>query len=138
MTPGRATIPPAMKTLLSAFTAPEHRVLWRALLALLLAVITWLALSAAPPEAFNTGWDKANHALAFASLAFSAVWALWRQRRQWPLLFIALLAYGGAIEIAQSFLPPREADWHDLLADGAGIALGLLAAWPIAWLNNTD
>ncbi|WP_457419777.1 VanZ family protein [Roseateles sp. P5_E7] len=125
-----------MRTLLSLFTAPERRVLWRALLLLLLAVITWLALSPAPPKTVDLGWDKANHTLAFAALAFSAVWALWQRPRQWPLLFIALLAYGVGIEIAQSFLPPREADWHDVVADGIGIALGLLAAWPIARLSN--
>jgi len=128
-------MPPAMKSLLSLFTAPERRVLWRALLALMLATITWLALSPAPPKTFNTGWDKSNHALAFASLAFSAVWALCQRPRQWPALVAALLAYGVGIEIAQSFLPPREADWHDVVADGVGIALGLLAAWPVAWLG---
>lgn len=138
MTRARATIPPAMRTLLSPFVSRERRVLWRALLALLLAVITWLALSTAPPQTADTGWDKANHALAFTALAFSAVWALWQRPRQWPVLFIVLLAYGGAIEIAQSFVPSREAEWADLLADGVGIVLGLLVAWPIAWLSNTD
>jgi len=134
----QATIPPAMRTLLSPFVSPERRVLWRALLALLLAVITWLALSPAPPKTVDLGWDKANHSLAFASLAFSAVWALWQRPRQWPLLFIALLAYGVGIEIAQSFLPPRQADWHDVVADGVGIALGLLAAWAVTWLAGRD
>ncbi|MBI3350785.1 MAG: VanZ family protein [Burkholderiales bacterium] len=120
--------------LLNLCTAPERRPLWRALLLLLLAVITWLALTPAPPKTLSTGWDKSNHALAFGSLAFSSVWAWWQRPRQWPLLVIALLAYGGAIEIAQSFLPPREGDWWDLLADGVGITLGLLAAWPVtAW-----
>lgn len=128
-------MPPAMKSLLSLFTTAERRPLWRAVLVLLLAAITWLALSPAPPKTVNTGWDKANHALAFASLAFSAVWALWQRPRQWPVLVAALLVYGVGIEIAQSFLPPREADWHDVVADGVGIALGLLAAWPIAWLR---
>lgn len=131
-------MPPAMKPLLSLFTAPERRVLWRALLALLLAVITWLALSPAPPKSVDLGWDKANHSLAFASLAFSAVWALWQRPRQWIWLVLALLAYGIGIEIAQSFLPPREADWHDVVADGVGIALGLLAAWPVAVLASRD
>jgi VanZ family protein len=124
-----------MKPLLSLFTAPERRQLWRYVLTVLLAVISWLALSAAPPKTVDLGWDKANHTLAFASLAFSAVWALWQQPRQWPRLVIALLAYGIGIEVAQSFLPPREADWHDVVADSVGIALGLLAAWPIAWLE---
>lgn len=131
-------MPPAMNRLLSLFTAPAHRPLWRVLLALLLAVITWLALSPAPPETMSTGWDKANHALAFGSLAFSAVWALWAQPRQWVWLVLALLAYGVGIEIAQSFLPPREADWHDVVADGVGIALGLLAAWPVTVLASRD
>lgn len=131
-------MPPAMKSLLSLFTAPSCRSAWRALLALLLAVITWLALSPVPPETVNTGWDKANHALAFGALAFSAVWALWPRPRQWGWLVLALLAYGIGIEIAQSFLPPREADWHDVIADGVGITLGLLAAWPAAVLANRD
>ncbi|MFG6462109.1 VanZ family protein [Roseateles sp. DXS20W] len=127
-----------MNYLLPLFTAPARRPLWRALLALLVAVITWLALSPAPPKTMNTGWDKANHALAFGALAFSAVWALWPSPRQWVWLVLALLAYGVGIEIAQGFLPPREADWHDVMADGVGIALGLLAAWPIAVLVARD
>ena len=131
-------MPPAMKPLQSLFTAPERRVLWRALLALMLAVITWLALSPAPPKTVDLGWDKANHALAFASLAFVAVWAVWPSPRQWAWLVLALLAYGVGIEIAQSFLPPREADWHDVMADSIGIALGLLAAWPIAVIASRD
>lgn len=124
---------PAMPRFILHFcAAPERRVLWRLLLAALLIVITWLALVPAPPRTLTTGWDKSNHALAFASLAFTAVWALWQQPRHWPRLVLALVAYGIAIEIAQSFLPPREADWHDVVADSMGIALGLLVAWPVA------
>lgn len=123
-----------MRSLHFLFTASEHRVLWRALLALLLAVITWLALSPAPPDSASTGWDKANHTLAFAALAFVSVWAVWQRPRQWLLLVAALLAYGGFIEIAQSFVPSRSAEWNDVLADGVGIVLGLLAALPIARL----
>jgi VanZ family protein len=42
-----------------------------------------------------------------------------------------LLAYGALIEVLQSFTPTRSAEWADLLADSAGIALGLLlvATW---------
>ncbi|PTT91135.1 VanZ family protein [Pelomonas sp. HMWF004] len=96
--------------------------------------MTALALMPQPPRVATTGWDKSNHALAFASLAFTSVWALWQRPRQWPWLVVAVLAFGGAIEVAQSFLPPRQGDWLDLGADGVGIALGLLAAWPVAAL----
>lgn len=127
-----------MKTLLSLFTAPEHRQSWRYLFTVLLAVISWLALSAAPPTTVTTGWDKANHTLAFAALAFSAVWAFWPQPSLWGRLVAVLLAYGIGIEIAQSFLPPREADWHDVIADSIGILLGLVAAWPVFRLGRKD
>ncbi|KQV46815.1 hypothetical protein ASC95_25130 [Pelomonas sp. Root1217] len=125
-------MPPAMPSfILNLCSAPQRRALWRALLAVMLIVITCLALSPAPPKTITTGWDKSNHALAFAALAFSGVWALWQRPRQWIWLAMTLVGYGIAIEIAQSFLPPREADWHDVVADSVGIALGLLAAWPI-------
>jgi VanZ family protein len=125
-------MPAAMPHLvLHLCTAPELRRVWRALLVLLLIAVTTLALMPAPPKVITTGWDKSNHALAFASLAFAGVWALWPQPRRWWLLALALLAYGGGIEIAQTYLPPREGDWFDLLADGVGIALGLAVAWPI-------
>ena len=121
-----------MSRLIHFATAPEQRRLWRALLAVLLIAITYLALVPNPPRTVSTGWDKSNHALAFASLAFTSVWAQWPRPRQWPLLFIAVLAYGGGTEIAQYFLPPRSAEWLDLLADAVGISLGLLAAWPVS------
>jgi VanZ family protein len=117
------------RLLLNLFT--ERRPLWRVLLLLLVVVILWLALSPVPPKTVDTGWDKANHAMAFAALGFVSVWAVWPRPRGWAWLVLALLAFGGAIEIAQTFLPPREGDWWDLLADGVGIAVGLLFALPI-------
>lgn len=102
-----------------------HRRLWQALFVLFFIAVSYLALSPAPPDGASTGWDKANHALAFASLAFSG--RLAGARRVW-LLAIALLAYGGAIELLQMNIPNRDGDWHDLLADAVGIALGLAAA----------
>lgn len=119
-----------MLALIRFAAAPEQRRLWRVLLGLLFVAITWLALVPDPPQGISTGWDKSNHLLAFASLAFTGVWACWPQPRQWWLLVLALLAYGIGIEIAQGFLPPRSADAADVLADGMGIALGLLVAWP--------
>ena len=42
--------------------------------------------------------------------------------------YAGLLCFGGAIEIAQSFTPTRNAEWGDLLADAVGMAAGVFAA----------
>jgi len=39
---------------------------------------------------------------------------------------IAMLAYGGVIEISQSFLPTRQRGWEDFGVDVLGVALGLV------------
>jgi VanZ family protein len=96
---------------------------WRIALLFLLAVITWLALSPAPPPQADLGWDKLNHLTAFATLAVVAV--LGRIGSFWRVGG-ALLAYGGSIEVLQTFIPNRAGEWADLLADGVGMALGLL------------
>ncbi len=101
---------------------------WRAALALLLGVITWLALTPAPPPQADLGWDKLNHLAAFATLAVVAVLG---RSGTYGLVGGALLAYGALIEVLQSYTPTRVGEWADLLADGVGIALGLLlvALW---------
>ena len=101
---------------------------WRALALMLVAAILYLALSPAPPKAIDTGWDKANHVLAFVSLTVAAYlgWAGSSVRLAWT--WTTLLAFGGSIEIAQLFVPPRSAEWADWLADAVGIALGTLVA----------
>ena len=45
---------------------------WRAVLAALVLAICWLAFDPAPPSSVDTGWDKANHALAFAAVGVVA------------------------------------------------------------------
>lgn len=101
---------------------------WRVLLLMLLTVISYLALSPAPPPSVDTGWDKLNHLLAFASLAVAACFSARASRIHALRSALALLAYGALIEILQTLMPPRQGEWADLLADAIGIALGLLAA----------
>jgi hypothetical protein len=80
--------------------------------------------SAHPLQLF--GWDKANHLIAFAVLL--ALGALGFPRAPLPVLGVAMILYGGAIELLQG-LPGvgRDSDPIDLLADGAG---AFLAAGP--------
>ncbi len=95
--------------------------LWRCLLLVAMLVLLVLCLVPVPPQVPSTGWDKSNHALAFAVLAFLG-------HRAWPgrtgPVLLGLLAYGGLIEVLQSFTPSRFAEWGDLLADGVGLLLG--------------
>lgn len=97
---------------------------WLYLLAILL-----LTLSPAPylkPLSAFTFWDKAEHCLAFALLAWLALLA-WPAR---PLrLLLVLLAFGGAIELVQAATGWRSGEWADWLADG----IGLVFAW-LVWL----
>jgi VanZ family protein len=114
--------------LLVVTTSPAAMGRWRWLLVGLAVTVSWLALSPAPPDGLDTGWDKLNHAGAFAALTVAAIFALPRSRRSLWLLLAGLLCFGGAIEIAQSFTPTRSAEWGDLLADAVGMAAGVFAA----------
>ena len=82
-----------------------------------------LVLSLVPPSPSlpSTGWDKSNHLLGFVVLAMlgHAGWP----RRRWTML-LGLLAYGGLIEVLQSFTSARFAEFGDLIADGLGLLLG--------------
>lgn len=122
-------MPEPLRLALSA--DPRAALFWRTVLALLLAVITWLALTPAPPPEAELLWDKLNHFAAFASLALVGFMGL---QRRWVPVALGLLAYGGLIELLQSALPARVGSWADLLADGIGIGLGLLLAATVARL----
>lgn len=95
----------------------------------LLAAVTVMSLVPASVPLPSTGWDKANHALAFAVLGVLGM-RCWPARRL-PLL-LALLAYGGCIEVAQSFTETRMGEWLDLAAD----AVGLGVAWAVQRFNR--
>lgn len=78
-----------------------------------------------PPQSFNV-WDKAQHALGFAWLAFFGLLAY---PRSLAFVTTALLAHGGAIELAQAATGWRYGEWADFAADGVGIALGTVLWW---------
>ena len=69
----------------------------------------------------DTGWDKSNHLLAFLALAITGLMAYPKRP---AILLASLLAFGGMIEVLQSFTPDRMAEWADLLDDALGLAVG--------------
>jgi VanZ family protein len=108
--------------------------LWRWAMLLLGMLVAALALSPAPPRQLDLGWDKLNHLAAFAALGLCAVFG-WRSSRiARAAALLALLAFGGAIELLQFHVPNRSGEWGDLGADAIGIGLGALLA--LAWLRR--
>lgn len=107
---------------------------WRLALLASMAVILILALTSqtqAVPSAFG---DKFNHLIAFAELTVLARLG-WPQIR--PALVAALvLAFGLALELLQAPLPYRSFSLLDLVADAAGIGIGLLLVPPLLALAS--
>lgn len=108
--------------MLDRWTSPAQR-RW----AFWLCMAAVLALCLMPPAQHlpSTGWDKANHALAFAVLA---VLGLLAHPARTARVLLGLLAFGAAIEVLQSLTGYRTAEWLDWVADAAG----LLAGWQFA------
>lgn len=87
-------------------------------------------LSVVPTDAIPsefTFWDKAQHTLGFIVLTLLGLMAYGRTRRG---LLLWILGYGALIEIVQHFLPWRDGDVLDFLADALGVAvvIGAIAA----------
>jgi VanZ family protein len=106
---------------------------WSWLLAVAMFVLLVLSLAPSSIALPTTGWDKANHALGFAVLGLLGQWA-WPGRT--PVVLTALLAYGGLIELLQSFTPDRVAEAVDLLADWVGLLLGAGLAFLLERLRS--
>ncbi len=88
--------------------------------AILLAIGSLVPTEMLPRQA-ATIWDKGQHAVGFAWLALLGL--LTHRQKPWTLL-IALLLYGGIIELLQAVTGWRHAEWQDLLADGIGLLIG--------------
>jgi VanZ family protein len=99
------------------------RPLWFALAYAQLLLVAVLSLT--PAVANVGGSDKLGHFLAYAmlSIAFSVII---RQRLSlWRVLF-GLIAFGILMEYLQGLTGYRYADPEDALANGIGVAFGLL------------
>lgn len=95
------------------------RKLLRVLFIAALAGAFWFALTPIEPVIKLFSWqDKLEHALLFAGLAILGI-AAWPQRV--GLLAAGLLAYGAAMEVAQSTTAYRVGDPFDWLADAVGL-----------------
>jgi VanZ family protein len=101
---------------------------WRAVLLVLMCVAAWFAFVPAAPSTRPDDADKVEHLLAFAALGVVAVFAASPGLRRMVQAAAGLLMYGAFIELVQTQLPTRQAEWADLVADGFGVAVGLTLA----------
>lgn len=98
---------------------------WLLLSTIMLAMVTLASLYPADQLPKVPGSDKTHHLISYALVIFPA--ALARPRH---LLMIALTVIGwsGAIELIQPYVN-RYGEWLDLVANGAGVTIGLAAGW---------
>jgi VanZ family protein len=125
----RGTIP-RMRPLIAHFLYdPKFYTHWRALLALLLGVTCWFAFSPHPPGLVFKDADKVQHFLAFSSLTLVTCLSMAAGTRQTLGAALGMLMFGIFIELVQSQLPTRTAEFADVVADSVGIAGGLIFLW---------
>lgn len=102
----------------------EYQPFWRTMLVLSAAAIIYLATTSQPYPIPSAASDKVNHLLAFFQLAVVTRLAWPKLGKAW--IVASLLAFGLSIELVQAQLPYRTFAITDILADVAGIAIGLL------------
>ncbi|MQM37421.1 hypothetical protein KBTX_01421 [wastewater metagenome] len=102
----------------------RHPRLWRAGAFAVLALVVWLSLTPAPPSPpVGLSWDKAQHALAYAVLAW---WFAQAWRRRVPTVALLLFVIGLVLEGLQGLGGERTMSLADAAANGVGVALGLV------------
>jgi len=102
-----------------------------------LLVCTYLALVPEPPDnpVFRVS-DVILHGAAFTYLSLALVLALFgtTMARQsiYVRTFVCMLGYGIFLELVQSLVPERSAEFKDLFVDVVGIVIGLMLAAVLA------
>lgn len=110
-------------------------------MAVVMGTIFFLSQQPATDLSFHliSGLDKVAHAVVYACLAATAIYAMPQQFRtskptHTVILVVAFcLVYGISDEYHQSFIPGRQPSLGDLLADTVGAAL-LAVGW-LKWLK---
>jgi len=118
-------------------TGNTHRLLLWAPVALYMMLIFWLSSISRPPDLPSGVSDKGAHVLLYSGLGALLVRARaggWRRPVTLGIAAAAIVVatlYGITDEIHQHFVPPREVEVRDILADaiGASLAAGALYAW---------
>ena len=71
-------------------------------------------------------WDKLQHVIAYGMLSGLGAQA-YTAKKNLVHLFLGLVALGGVLEVIQQFVPNREAEFGDAIANAVGVGIGLVA-----------
>jgi VanZ family protein len=108
----------------------ENMMKWTIQSAWVISIILVVCLSLTPrieiPYQF-TGADKLAHCLAYAWLAILPFFGFARVRAAFTGAFL-MVPLGIGLEFAQRHVPGRDFSILDIVADNAGVALGIVAA----------
>jgi len=105
----------------AARTGPRLILVWYGFGLIMLLCV--LALSLMPIKSTGVN-DKVAHLVVYFLLA-GWFGLLAGSRVALLLSLVAVIAYGGLIELLQAMMPYRHADWADLLADAIGALAGI-------------
>jgi len=109
---------------------PENRLKWTVQTAWFISIILVGCLFLTPrieiPYQFS-GADKLAHCLAYAWLAILPFFGFARMGTAFTGAF-SMVPLGIGLEFAQKYVPGRDFSVADMIANGAGVALGIVVA----------
>lgn len=106
----------------------QYRSIWLAAGWLLVVLVVCLSLMPHPPEPLSfKNADKLEHAVSYAVLSLWFCQLYWSAKSR-AVVIVALLGLGVALEFVQGWSGYRSFDVLDMLANSAGVVLGVLLA----------
>ncbi len=124
----------------SRISSAAH-IFWQALALVYLACLSWMVFTPDPWILFGTPGqqfaeqldstlaDHFQHAAAFLLLAILSQLALRGTRGEhWPIRAAWLLIYALGAEASHALIPNRYFEWSDMVANLAGVLIGMLLA----------
>ena len=109
-----------------------------AALAYIVGVLVMGSASATPPQLGVRAEDKLWHLVGFAVMqmlnwrALTAVMRGWSGAGASGVALVLTIAVGGALELWQSRLPHRSAEWADAVANTLGASLAAAWQWRVS------
>jgi VanZ family protein len=89
-------------------------------------LVAYLSLRSADGS-INEPWDKVGHFVLYAVFSMLG-YRLQNDPRKYLYICVAIVAYGGLMEIGQSLMPDRTMSGYDFLANAIGVTIGAVVA----------